>query len=167
MFSFHIALLSLAIVLSSFTLQVSATSAKSAKTILKLHNKLRAKHHSPAVKWDTKLATYAQKWSNKCEFKHSSGSYGENLALGYPSWTTVINGWYNEVKQYNYKNPGVSGQTDHFTAIVWKSTTKIGCGVKTCNNRGKAYKLYTCSYAPFGNIVGNNNQYFVQNVLEP
>ncbi|CEP11937.1 hypothetical protein [Parasitella parasitica] len=164
---FHIAILSLAIVLISFTLQASATSAKNAKIILKLHNKLRAKHHSPSVKWDTKLATYAQKWSNKCEFKHSGGPYGENLALRYPSWTAAINGWYNEVKHYDYNNPGSSDETGHFTAIVWKSTTKIGCGVKTCNNLGKGYKLYTCSYAPFGNIVGNNNQYFVQNVLRP
>ncbi|KAF1806059.1 CAP domain-containing protein [Mucor lusitanicus] len=163
----HILLFSLAIVLISFTLQVSATSAKSAKSILKLHNKLRAKHHAPNVKWDTKLATYAQKWSNKCEFKHSGGPYGENLALGYSSWTAAVNGWYSEVKNYDYSNPGFAGDTGHFTAVVWKSTTKIGCGVKTCNNLGKGYKLYTCSYAPFGNIVGDDNKYFIQNVIKP
>ncbi|CAO3655203.1 unnamed protein product [Mucor hiemalis] len=155
------------VVLAALTQQVNAASAKSIKNIVKVHNKLRSKHHSPALKWDTKLAKYAQQWSNKCEFQHSQGPYGENLALGYPTWTSVINGWYSEVKNYNYNSPGFAMNTGHFTAIVWKSTTKVGCGVKTCNNLGKGVKLYTCSYAPFGNIVSADNAYFKQNVVRP
>lgn len=163
----HLVLFSVVLVLISFTLQVSATSAASAKTILKVHNKLRAKHHAPALKWDDTLATYAQKWSNKCVFEHSDSPYGENLALGYPTWTSVVNGWYSEVKDYDYSKTGFSMDTGHFTQVVWKSTTKIGCGVKTCNNLGKGVKLYTCSYASYGNIIGDNNKYFIQNVLKP
>lgn len=164
----NIALLfTLAIVLISFTLQVNATNAASAKSIVNTVNKLRAKHHAPAVKWDKTLASYAQKWSNKCQWKHSQGPYGENLAYGYPNWTAVINGWYDEVKDYDYSKPGFSSDTGHFTALVWKSTTKIGCGVKTCDNLFKGAKLYTCSFAPPGNIVGDNNKYFIQNVLKP
>ncbi|KAG2189923.1 hypothetical protein INT46_001938 [Mucor plumbeus] len=163
----HLFLFSVVLVLISFTLQVSATSAKSAKTILKAHNKLRAKHHAPALKWDDKLATYAQKWSNKCVFEHSNSPYGENLALGYPTWTSVVNGWYSEVKDYDYSKTGFSMNTGHFTQVVWKSTTKVGCGVKTCNNLGQGTKLYTCSYSSPGNMVGDNNKYFIQNVLKP
>lgn len=155
------------VVFAALTQQVNAASAKSIKNIVKVHNKLRSKHHAPGLKWDTKLAAYAQKWSNKCEWRHSQGPYGENLALGYPSWTSVINGWYSEVKNYNYNKPGFAGNTGHFTALVWKSTTKVGCGVKTCNNLGKGVKLYTCSYAPFGNIVSDDNSYFIQNVIKP
>jgi pathogenesis-related protein 1 len=146
---------------------LSQASIGSQKTILKAHNKLRAKHHSPPLKWDKTLATYAQNWSNKCVFQHSGGQYGENLALGYPNWGEVINGWYSEVKNYDYSKPGFSMNTGHFTAVVWKSTTKVGCGVKTCNNLGQGVKLYTCSYAPAGNIVSSGNTYFIQNVLKP
>lgn len=145
----------------------AAVSATAQKNILKVHNKLRAKHHAPALTWDKKLATYAQNWSNKCEWHHSGGPYGENLALGYPNWSSVINGWYSEVKDYNYNSPGFSMDTGHFTQVVWKATTKIGCGVKTCNNLGQGAKLYTCSYAPPGNMVGEDNKYFIQNVLKP
>lgn len=156
-------LIALAVVLISFTLQVSAMSSKTTQAIVKQHNRLRAKHHAPPLKWDKKLASYAQKWSNNCVFQHSNGPYGENLAMSYPNWSSVIDGWYGEVDQYNYNNPGFSMSTGHFTQIVWKSTTKIGCGVKTCNGR----KIYTCSYAPFGNIGGNGNQYFTENVHAP
>lgn len=164
---FIILLSAIFVALALLTQQANATSASSAKSIVKTTNKLRARHHSPPVKWDTTLANYAQKWSNRCEFTHSRGSYGENLALGYPNWTSVINGWYSEVKDYHYDQPGFTGKTGHFTALVWKSTTKIGCGVKTCNNLGKGIKLYTCSFSSPGNMVSADNVYFVQNIIKP
>lgn len=160
---FVILLSAILVALALLTQQATATSTASAKTILSVTNKLRAKHHSPALKWDKKLATYAQKWSNKCEFQHSAGPYGENLALGYPNWSSVINGWYNEVSEYNYDKPGFGMNTGHFTAVVWKSTTKIGCGVKSCPNG----KLYTCSFSAPGNIVSSGNTFFIDNVLKP
>lgn len=160
---FIILLSAIFVALALLTQQASATSAASAKSIVKITNKLRAKHHSPALKWDKKLASYAQKWSNKCEFAHSGGPYGENLALGYPNWSDVINGWYSEVKNYDYSKPGFSSNTGHFTALVWKSTSKIGCGVTACPNG----KLYTCSFSSFGNIVSNGNTFFIENVLKP
>jgi uncharacterized protein YkwD len=156
-------LIALAVVIISFTLQVNALSSKTIQTIVKKHNRFRAKHHAPPLKWDKTLARYAQKWSNKCEWEHSNGPYGENLAMDYPTWSSVVDGWYGEVKDYNYNNPGFSLDTGHFTAVVWKSTTKIGCGVKTCRDK----KIYTCSYAPFGNVMSNNNEYFIENVLAP
>ncbi|KAF7731795.1 hypothetical protein EC973_008310 [Apophysomyces ossiformis] len=95
-----------------------------------------------------------------------AGDYGENLAYGYPNWGSAISAWYNEVKDYDYSNPGFSGKTGHFTQLVWKSTTEIGCGVKTCANL-KGAKLFTCSYLEFGNIVSDDNAYFIENVLPP
>lgn len=97
----------------------SGSSSLSAdqKTILDAHNAYRAKHSAPPLKWSTKLADYAQKWTNNCEFQHSGGPYGENLALGYADWKSAINGWYGEAKDYDYKNPGFSGSTGHFTQV--------------------------------------------------
>ncbi|CAO3672317.1 hypothetical protein G6F70_005054 [Rhizopus microsporus] len=157
-----------AVILAAFLHTVTAAPTSSdINTILNAHNKVRAKHHAPALKWSTKLATYAQNWSNRCQFQHSSGPYGENLALGYPDWNSVVNGWYSEVKNYNYNNPGFASNTGHFTQVVWKATTEIGCGVKVCNNLGQGAKLYTCSYYVPGNMVGDNGKYFTQNVLRP
>lgn len=155
--------------ISSGAAVVGGASASDIKTILDTHNKYRAKHHAPALVWDETLAAYAQKWSDRCVFEHSHGKYGENLAEGHPSWTAVVDAWYNEVDMYDYSKPGFSMDTGHFTQVVWKGTTKIGCGAATCDDFFKGAKLYTCSYVEFGNIVGLNDdpQYFIANVLKP
>lgn len=151
--------------------KASALPSADIKSILNYHNDYRAKHHSPALEWNTTLATYAQNWSDGCKFVHSHGAYGENLGYGYNSWKQLVDDWYDEVKDYNYRVPQFSGATGHFTQVVWKSTTSIGCGVQTCNNLFRGAKLYTCSYAPHGNIVGidyhTGKTYFEANVLAP
>ncbi len=68
------------------------------------------------------------------------------------------------MKDYDFKKPGYSDKTGHFTQIVWKSTKKVGCA--RCGGKGsKWYETYVvCDYSPSGNIVGDNNIYFEQNV---
>lgn len=70
--------------------------------------------------------------------------------------------WGGERVKYDYNKPGFSGDTGHFTQMVWKDTTAIGCAWKQCP--GSVGTLVACEYAPHGNIVGNNNQYFRDNV---
>ncbi|CAO3582619.1 unnamed protein product [Absidia cylindrospora] len=137
-----------------------AMSQKDIKNILKKHNQYRAKHGAPALKWDKNVAQFAQKWTNRCVFQHSGNpSYGENIAMGYGSWNQVVKGWYDEVKDYDYSNPGFSGTTGHFTQVVWKGTTKIGCGFSKCGGK----KVYSCNYKKPGNYMGE----FPKNVLPP
>lgn len=81
------------------------------------------------------------------------------MAMGYSSWTDAVTAWYDENKDYDYSNPGYSSGTGHFTQVVWKSTSQLGCGVTKCSNG----PLYTCSYYVPGNVVGGNN--FEENVL--
>ncbi|KAI8577656.1 hypothetical protein K450DRAFT_282434 [Umbelopsis ramanniana AG] len=138
----------------------SGSTSSDESTILSAHNAYRAKHSAPALKWNSTLASYAQKWSDGCVFQHSGGPYGENLAMGYGDWKSVVSAWYNEEKNYDYSKPGFSSSTGHFTQVVWVSTTQIGCGVKKCSNQGNA-PIYTCSYAPPGNYLGE----FEKNVL--
>jgi len=66
----------------------------------------------------------------------------------------AINSWAVEVSQYDPSNP----QPSHFTQMVWKSTTQVGCAVALCNgifpaSYGEA-QFYVCEYSPAGNVIG-------------
>lgn len=63
---------------ASPTSSVSASAA----AYLDPQNALRAKHNAAAFTWSSELASYAQAWVNKCQWKHSDGPHGENLAAG-------------------------------------------------------------------------------------
>jgi len=112
--------------------------------------------------WNDTLASYAQKWVNGCKFQHSAGPYGENLAAGTGDFDIAagIKLWTDEASDYDPTNP----QPSHFTQVVWKSSTQVGCAVSTCSgifdaSFGKA-QYYTCEYSPPGNYIGE----FAQNV---
>ena len=149
-------------------------------TALAEHNNYRSTHHSPNMSLSNPLSATAKQWAEHIaatgEFKHSSSAQrngaGENL---YASFTTAnsmpadglvkktVEGWYNEVKDYNYANPGFSPATGHFTQVVWKASTQLGCGAaKGTKNQLNAYYV-VCHYAPAGNVVGQ----FPANVLQP
>jgi uncharacterized protein YkwD len=131
---------------------------------LSAHNKFRARHHAPNLVWDEALATYAERYANKCRFQHSSSPYGENLAAGYPSITASINKWYSEQTNYSYNRPRFSMNTGHFTQVIWKASTKLGCGYVACNGKnGTPGKYLVCEYSPPGNVT--NRGFFEANVL--
>jgi uncharacterized protein YkwD len=125
--------------------------------ILNEHNIKRALHNVPALSWDDTLASYAQNYADQYDcsgnLQHSGGAYGENLALGY-TITGSVDAWYSEGDNYDY-GAGCSVY-DHFTQVVWKSTTKVGCGYKNCNSYWGTYIV--CSYDPAGNFIGQCDQ---------
>ncbi|EIW86554.1 PR-1-like protein [Coniophora puteana RWD-64-598 SS2] len=135
------------------------------QTYLDVHNAERAQHGANALVWNSTLSGAAQSWANGCVFQHSGGSlgpYGENLAAGTGSYsiTDSINSWDSEESQYDPSNP----QYSHWTQVVWKGTTDLGCAVATCNgifdaSYGPA-QYYVCEYYPAGNVIGE----FAQNV---
>ena len=71
--------------------------------------------------------------------EHSGGEVGENIAmggyLGPGAGKDAVSRWYNEVGQYDYRNPGFSLQTGHFTQVVWASTTELGCAMVRRGNK--------------------------------
>ncbi|CAN0921006.1 Pathogenesis-related protein 1 [Linum grandiflorum] len=55
------------------------------------HNRARAAVGVGRMRWDNRVAAFARDYGNKikanCDFKHSGGPYGENLAFGRPDIT--------------------------------------------------------------------------------
>lgn len=140
----------------------SGVDSDFATNILDAHNEKRALHSAPDLSWSTTLYDYAQAYADKyvcdSDLVHSGGEYGENLAVGYATGVSALEAWYSEGDGYDYSTATV---LDHFTQVVWKSTTKLGCGYKLCS--GGVYNgLYViCSYDPAGNFVGEG----LENVL--
>lgn len=124
-----------------------------AKTCLDVHNKDRAEHSADPLSWNQTLADFAQSYleSSNCKFAHSGGPYGENIAMGYASTTDAIQDWYNEYKNYDFNNGGFSEGTGHFTQMVWKGTTQLGCAQKKCDQGD----YLVCEYYPWGNVQGS------------
>ncbi len=137
------------------------------KDILERHNSLRAIHRASALKWNADVQNYAQNWADKIAredrmYHRQPNKYGENIywmSGGNPSAASVVQAWYNEIKQYNFARPGFSGATGHFTQVVWKGSTELGCG-KARSRRGGLYVV--CNYSPPGNYLGR----FPENVLK-
>ncbi len=144
--------------------QPSGLSAE-AQALLDAHNKVRARHCAPPLSWSPKLAQFAQQWANSlrdqgCKFGHSGGRYGENLAAGTSGTLdgqSVTDMWYDEIKLYSFPNGGFSMQTGHFTQVVWKQSTQLGCAVTAC----RGMDIWVCEYDPPGNVQGM----YRQNVL--
>ncbi|KAH8703409.1 CAP domain-containing protein [Talaromyces proteolyticus] len=137
-------------------------------------NFYRQQHNASALTWNTTLASYAQNWADHCNWKHSGGPYGENLAEGFSNTTSAIDAWARESTDYSYTKPtGFSEQTGHFTQLVWKATSQLGCAVADCSrndetfqeNGGEAFGWYfLCEYWPPGNVGGDDDEYFKENV---
>lgn len=100
--------------------------------MLAASNFYRREHGVADVAWDAQLAAVAADWAARCEFRHSDGPTGENLATGYPSVDSSVDAWGLERLAYDYDRPGFSEETGHFTQLVWSNTTRIGCGRRDC-----------------------------------
>jgi len=144
--------------------------------IVDAHNKLRAEVGiSEKLSYSQALAAAAQAWvdnlkqTNHCQMRHSkpNGRYGENLywesAL---SWSDghkelqkvlseqVVDLWGGEKANYDYSsNQCAEGKMcGHYTQIVWRTTTSVGCGMAVCEDTKE--QVWACQYLPAGNWIG-------------
>ena len=150
----------------SAPMPMGAGGAKTiAQRFVDAHNAVRKQHCAAPLTWSPKLEAVAQKWANTlrdkgCAFGHSGGQFGENLAAGTegvldPEATVKM--WYDEIEKYKFPNGGFSMETGHFTQVVWRGTTQVGCGHSTC----KGNDIWVCNYDPAGNWEGQ----YRENVL--
>jgi len=139
----------------------SRMSSQDAKAITDHHNKVRSQVGVGGLKWSPTLATFAQDWADRlaatsCSMKHRpDNNYGENLfqgTLGYYKALDASKAWESEKKDYkggeitraNVKPVG------HYTQMVWRDTTSMGCGEASCNKM----LIIACNYDPPGNFLG-------------
>lgn len=133
---------------------------------------------SPALSpfsWSDTVAARAQAYADDCVYAHDvtalhSLGYGENIAAATPpgSLTTaqVVGLWASEAPYYHYDtntcdaaNPAnTAGTCGHYTQLVWRGTTVVGCGFRTCTTGSPwgsgSWDYWVCDYAPPGNWVG-------------
>lgn len=139
---------------------------------LKWHNDYRSIHQAPTVTWNDTIAADAKVWATYLAdnnmFEHATNlgqlDQGENLYLvsvqPTEPCTDATKAFYEEIKDYNFDQPGFSSQTGHFTQVVWKSTRQIGAANKT---RADGQFVVVVRYSPPGNV--NSGNYFKDNVL--
>ncbi|KAH6682561.1 extracellular SCP domain-containing protein Pry1 [Halenospora varia] len=124
-------------------------------TILNAHNFYRDQHSAQRLVWGDTLRASAQSWANGCVWAHSkTPGAGENIALGYASTTDVVDAWGLERTLYDYNNPVFGHDTGHFTQVVWKGTTAVGCARTYCPNTYPGGVFVVCQYKAPGNFAG-------------
>ena len=154
------------------------------QVLLAKHNEYRKKHGAPDLSLDNELIKLAQDYSAVLAYNPDiyyiapSGNKNknkENVGENIFTCTSIIktqcynegstkpvDDWYNEISNYNFNEPGFTLDTAHFTQLIWKSTTKLGCGASVRTD-GVTYKV-VCNYYTAGNIVDTNK--YSENVLQ-
>ncbi len=144
-----------------------------AKAFLDAHNADRALHGEAPLIWDNTLAESSSKYASACVKGHAKdlNDVGENLyytassakiSLDPTLAKAAVDSWYAEVANWDFATSSgkPTGTSGHFTQVVWKSTTKLGCGVASCPNiliGGKTWPdlaYIVCRYSPSGNWDG-------------
>lgn len=90
-----------------------------------LINLYRVMHGAPPLFWNDQLEKESQAWAEQLAQKgtlehDTSMKDGENIAKLPASNSDVMNAvdaWYDEEKMFDYKNPGFSKATGHFTQV--------------------------------------------------
>lgn len=132
------------------------------------HTAARAEVGEGPLAWDDALAadaaTYAATLAATGRFRHADqppgpGREGENLFTGTRgayAYREMVALWVAEKKDFvNHPTPDFSRTGNfedvaHYTQIVWRGTTRVGCALAS-NDRDD---YLVCRYAPPGNVVG-------------
>ena len=126
----------------------------------------------PPLQWDPDLAAYAAQWAAMCQdtqaptglIDHNPNRtnvagyayIGENIygSGGGATAQGAVDLWASEKASYDYATNTCSGTTcGHYTQIVWRSTTHLGCALHNCPGLQFGSSI-VCDYGPGGNFGG-------------
>jgi hypothetical protein len=112
----------------------------------------------PDLVWSDEVAAVAQSWSDRCSFEHSQSKFGENIFASSGSATPqeVVDSWVREAQDYDYESNQCRNVCGHYTQVVWRDSTRLGCGVTSCTTGSPfgdgSWQLWVCNYDPPGNF---------------
>lgn len=144
-------------------------------TVLNSTNFHRQQHVAAPLRWNESLATSADLLAHHCIPEHDSA--GQNLVWQIqttpnkdksPPATFARDGidiWADEQKDYDYNQAAYSDAVGHFTQLVWRSTTDVGCALYDCDGSNNVGLFLVCNYYPPGNVL--NPGQFKMNVRPP
>lgn len=135
--------------------------------MLSAHNDARAAVGVGPVVWDANLtaaaAAHARQLAASGRFEHSSDAsrtnQGENLWAGTAgafSFRQMADGWIDERRFFvagvfpQVSRTGKWQDVGHYTQIIWRNTSHIGCAIASNDRRD----ILVCRYGPPGNFTG-------------
>lgn len=140
------------------------------------HNQVRAAVQTPtpipSLQWDPDLAAYAKAYTMMCIdtqppsglVDHNParsgvagyGYIGENIyaSSGQASGADAVASWAEEKVNYDPASGDCTGGIcGHYTQVVWRTTTHVGCALYTCPGL-RFSGTVLCNYGPGGNSGG-------------
>lgn len=156
---------------------IGATTARSrliinshtlfAMQIVAAHNQLRAGQAARPTLWDHQLAAsadiYAAELARTGRFVHSPRGgrqgQGENLWMGTRgafSFRQMVADWGSERRMFRagqFPSVSTTGRWEdvgHYTQIVWPTSVRVGCAVRS----SAANDFLVCRYGQSGNVFG-------------
>ena len=135
--------------------------------ILALHNAARAEVGAPPMQWDPSLAasasTYGPALASIGRLVHSPREtrpgQRENLAMAWTDTTSpeqLVGLWTDEKRLFypgafpNVTRSGNWSDVAHYTQMIWKGTTHVGCAI----HDESGWRYLICRYSPPGNKDG-------------
>lgn len=137
--------------------------------VLAAHNRYREEVGVPPLEWSNDLADQASAWASQLtsnlQFQHSGAKgEGENIWMGTSgaySFTQMVDSFGQEKRNFtngvfpNVSNTGSWFDVGHYTQMVWRDTTHVGCdGIDGPDGNYR----FVCRYTPPGNVI--NSQVF-------
>lgn len=131
-------------------------------------NAARATVGSPPLEWDSGLAVDAQVYADwlarNRKFEHAvqpdgPAHEGENLWTGTRdayAFSEMVGHWVAEGRDFvngptpQFSRTGRWEDVSHYTQIVWRTTTTMGCAIAS----NRTDDVVVCRYRPSGNVVG-------------
>jgi hypothetical protein len=138
------------------------------QVMLDRHNNARRAVGVAPLDWDDALAddalAYARELARTRRFQHSRqpngpGHQGENLFTGTRSaysYAEMVQFWIDEKKWFvdrptpDVSTTGRGEDVGHYTQIIWRDTTRVGCAVASNDSAD----FLVCRYWPTGNVIG-------------
>jgi hypothetical protein len=134
--------------------------------LLDTHNRYRAEHCAPPLRWSDDLAASAQRTAEQLMATNCAGE--DPLTPGTISQCSptdsaeqVVGMWYLYAVDYydftDHRSSEAVVDPRDFTQLLWKGTERVGCAW----TRRERELVWVCHYDPPGNIAGA----YEQNVL--